>query len=135
MIYNCTSECSYPIEPFGGSVRRVAVDDHNVPTLETIVQFCRGCEEQSRLNPEIVFAFHCRGGKGRTGLMICSWLLWSRHCRTADEALELWARRRTDETIRGKAQGVQTQSQVRDVHCAELLLALVSAVECAQACI
>ena len=122
MIYNCTSECSYPIEPFGGNVHRVAIDDHNVPTLETIVQACRLCEEQRSRNPEIVFVFHCRGGKGRTGLMLCSWLLWSRHCRSADESLELWARRRTDETIRGKAQGVQTQSQVRYVHYMEQLL-------------
>lgn len=113
LIYNCTSECSYPVEAFGGNVRRVAIDDHNVPSLEAMVQCCRDCEEQARLNPEVVFAFHCRGGKGRTGLMLCAWLLWSRHCRTADEALELWARRRTDETIRGKVQGVQTQSQVR----------------------
>ena len=42
MLYNCTSECSYPVEPFGGNVRRYAIDDHNVPLLETIVCFCRG---------------------------------------------------------------------------------------------
>ena len=36
-------------------------------------------------------------------------------CSTADEALELWAKRRTDETIKGKVQGVQTMSQVRYV--------------------
>ena len=71
-------------------LRRYAIDDHNVPALATVVAFCRDLEERSRVNPEIVFAFHCRGGKGRTGLMICAWLLWSRHCRLADEALDDW---------------------------------------------
>ena len=123
MIFNCTSECAYPSEPFAGNVRRVAIDDHNVPTLETLVSFCRDLEERSRLKPEIVFAIHCRGGKGRTGLMVCAWLLWARTCRTANEALDLWARRRTDETIRGKVQGVQTMAQVRYVHYIEQLIA------------
>jgi hypothetical protein len=29
VIYNCTSECSYPTDLFNGNVRRVAIDDHN----------------------------------------------------------------------------------------------------------
>ena len=41
LIYNCTTECYYPIEFFHGKVCRIAVEDHNVPTLEAIVAFCR----------------------------------------------------------------------------------------------
>ena len=123
MIYNCTSECSYPSEPFAGRVRRIAIDDHNVPPLEVIVAFCRELEELRKKHPQMVFAIHCRGGKGRTGLMVCAWLLWTRRCETAQEALDLWARRRTDETIRGKMQGVQTTAQVRYVHYVEQLMA------------
>ena len=48
--------------------------------------------------------------------MVCSWLLWNGDCQGADEALEFWAKRRTDETLRGKVQGVQTMSQVRYGH-------------------
>ena len=39
--------------------------------------------------------------------MVASWLVYSGACQTAEEALELWAKRRTDENIRGKVQGVQ----------------------------
>ena len=45
MLFNCTSECSYPSEPFGGNVRRYAIDDHNVPLIETAVNFCKELEE------------------------------------------------------------------------------------------
>ena len=76
LIYNCTTECYYPIEFFQGKVCRIAVEDHNVPTLKAIVAFCRECDEITRRAPETVIAVHCRGGKGRTGLMVCAWLLW-----------------------------------------------------------
>ena len=168
MLFNCTSECVYPLEPFGGNVRRYAVDDHNVPPLETIVAFCKELEQararplsharfattmvplisrRSRgppfsadgrphlcvcvcvsvqlalTRPGIVYAIHCRGGKGRTGTMVCSWLLWTQHCQTAEEALELFQRRRTDERIKGKWQGVETASQKRYVRYVERYLA------------
>jgi PTEN phosphatase family protein len=35
-------------------------------------------------NPENVIAIHCKGGKGRTGTMICIWLLESRECANAE---------------------------------------------------
>ena len=70
----------------------------------------------------MVFAVHCRGGKGRTGTMICAWLLWTGHCSTACDALDLFQRRRTDEKIRGKWQGVETESQKRYVSYVERYL-------------
>jgi len=124
MIYNCTTECAYPAEPFGGCVSRVPIEDHHVPTLSTIIAFCRDLEERHTANPDITFAVHCRGGKGRTGLMVCSWLLWTRHSTTAESALAYWATRRTDENLKGKLQGVQTMAQVRYVNYIEQLLAI-----------
>ena len=63
MIYNCTSECSYPTDLFNGNVRRVAIDDHNVPTLDALLSFCRELEMTKQSRPETVFALHCKGGK------------------------------------------------------------------------
>jgi hypothetical protein len=41
---------------------------------------------------------------------------WTQHVATAEEALDLFARRRTDERIKGKWQGVETASQKRYDH-------------------
>jgi PTEN phosphatase family protein len=123
MLFNCTSECSYPDAPFGGNVKRFCIDDHNVPPMETMVEFCEELQRLSDERPSMIFAVHCRGGKGRTGTMCCSWLLWTKRCSTAAEALELFEDRRTDKTIRGKKQGVETESQKRYVRYFEQYLA------------
>ena len=54
-----------------------------MPQLSTIVAFCLELESMAEQDPLFTFAIHCRGGKGRTGLMVCSWLLWSGVCKTA----------------------------------------------------
>jgi hypothetical protein len=59
---------------------------------------------------------HCQGGKGRTGTFCAALLLWTRFCSTADEALQAFARRRTDPRLdRRHLQGVDSPSQKRYV--------------------
>ena len=53
------------------------------------------------------------GGKGRTGTMVCTWLLHSNAFPTADDALDYFASRRTDLSVGSKYQGVETPSQSR----------------------
>lgn len=64
--------------------------------------------------PSNVVAIHCKGGKGRTGLMICAYLLYSGYKRTAKEALDYFEKKRT--AGEGKRQGVTGPSQIRYVH-------------------
>jgi len=60
---------------------------------------------------------NCKAGKGRTGLIICCYLLQSNQCHTTDEALEVYGKRRTKD---GK--GVTIASQIRYIRYYERLL-------------
>ena len=90
-----------PVYPF---------DDHNVPKLYQIADFCHDVATWLSRHPENVVAVHCKAGKGRTGLMLACYLLHSGQCSTAEEALELFGRKRT-----ANAQGVTIPSQKRYV--------------------
>ena len=59
-----------------------------------------------------VIAVHCKGGKGRTGTMICCWLLESGSFESARDALEFFGKQRTDSSVGETFQGVETPSQV-----------------------
>jgi hypothetical protein len=58
---------------------------------------------------------HCQGGKGRTGTFCASLMLWTGFCSTAADALEVYARRRTDPQLgrRRRLQGVDSPAQRR----------------------
>merc|ERR1711918_14337 len=60
-----------------------------------------------------IISVHCKAGKGRTGTICCAWLLYTGECATVDDALALFAERRTDWLKRGRVQGVETKGQIR----------------------
>ncbi|KAK2168463.1 hypothetical protein NP493_1230g01005 [Ridgeia piscesae] len=62
-----------------------------------------------------VIAVHCKGGKGRTGMMICVWLVHSSEFTEAQASLNYFGNRRTDHRFGEQYQGVQTPSQSRYV--------------------
>merc|ERR1711874_181332 len=66
-------------------------------------------------DPQNIVAVHCKGGKGRTGSFIASWLLYSRECMSTEDALNTFALARTDLKRVGTLQTVDTPSQVRYV--------------------
>jgi len=118
-VYNCCPEMPYPEEPFiqaGGSVAKFDIQDHSPPLMEQFVTFLQDAREFRRQSIVNMIAIHCKAGRGRTGALCCAWLLYARRRPTAEEALEMFACRRTDARPGGRPRGAETPSQVRYVH-------------------
>ncbi|KAF2283600.1 hypothetical protein GH714_012142 [Hevea brasiliensis] len=105
-VYNLCIEESYDPAHFHGRVETYPFDDNHVPPLEMVKQFC-----ESVIHGYYKTLKYCGcalHGKGRTGLMVCAYLVYSG--MTAEEALQLYANKRTTNN-----EGVSIPSQRRYV--------------------
>ncbi|KAH9537515.1 hypothetical protein CY35_16G056400 [Sphagnum magellanicum] len=107
-VYNLCAEATYDSELFHGRVELVPFDDNFVPPLALIKLFCESVNDWLSSDPRNVAVIHCRAGKGRTGLMVCAYLVYTG--MRAEDALQLYADRRTYNN-----QGVTIASQRRYV--------------------
>ncbi|MCL7046153.1 hypothetical protein MKW94_024510 [Papaver nudicaule] len=107
-IYNlCAEEC-YDPSHFHGRVEMFPFDDNHVPPLYMIKLLCESVRSWLSADPQNIAVIHCMAGKGRTGLMVCAYLVYSG--MSAEEALQLYAQRRTTNN-----EGVSIASQRRYV--------------------
>ncbi|CAM5073441.1 unnamed protein product [Natator depressus] len=120
-IYNLCSEKGYDPVYFHYRVERVFIDDHNVPSLEEMLKFTANVRAWMKQDEKNIIAIHCKGGKGRTGTMVCTWLIDSDQFESAKESLDYFGERRTDKSTSSKFQGVETPSQSRYVGYYEIL--------------
>ena len=91
--------------------------DHNPSPIKLILEFCIDICLYIINNPEGVAAVHCKAGKGRTGVMICSYLVFSGLCQSSEKAFRYYARVRTKNNT-----GVTIASQKRYIKYFETFL-------------
>nr|XP_044633178.1 phosphatidylinositol 3,4,5-trisphosphate 3-phosphatase TPTE2-like isoform X1 [Equus asinus]XP_044633180.1 phosphatidylinositol 3,4,5-trisphosphate 3-phosphatase TPTE2-like isoform X1 [Equus asinus]XP_044633181.1 phosphatidylinositol 3,4,5-trisphosphate 3-phosphatase TPTE2-like isoform X1 [Equus asinus] len=74
-VYNLCSERSYNPKRFHHRVHRIMIDDHNVPTLKEMLTLSKEVIEWMAEDKRNIVVIHCKGGKGRTGTMVCACLI------------------------------------------------------------
>ncbi|CAL8093729.1 unnamed protein product [Calicophoron daubneyi] len=133
-VINLCHERGYSSFWFHGRTQRYYIKDHSVPRLSELLDITKSASQwldctkghagDPKSNNRVeggscnkrCIVIHCKGGKGRTGTVISSLLLYRGVCSSAEQALRFFGERRTDLGVGSKFQGVETPSQRRYVH-------------------
>ena len=89
------SERWYEPTKFHDSSAYYPFDDHNPPPFEMIEPFCEDVHKHLTGNKDNVAVVHCKAGKGRTGVMICCYMLHSGQFDESWRALQYYGEART----------------------------------------
>jgi PTEN phosphatase family protein len=94
LLFDISAEPSYGDEYFGGRVERIRVEKHNPPRMSQLVAFVEQVGKVLDEDPKTCIAVHCKSGRDRTGVMVASWLMYSRFSNSAEDAMQWFVSRR-----------------------------------------
>lgn len=110
-VWNLCAEKAYDAALFSNRVERMPFYDHQAPPIDIMRSFCMSVDEWLKQDPENVAVVHCKAGKGRTGVMISCYMVFSGSYPEPAESLRVYAVARTY-----NSKGVTIPSQIRYVH-------------------
>lgn len=96
-VYNLCSEKdrNYDKAKFDGRVTCFPFDDHHPPDFSLIQPFCDEVKKYLDEDERNVAVVHCKAGKGRTGVMVCCYLLFVGEQANAETVLRFYGDKRT----------------------------------------
>jgi phosphatidylinositol-3,4,5-trisphosphate 3-phosphatase/dual-specificity protein phosphatase PTEN len=101
----------YDYEKFHNNVQEFQWADHFPPTIDLLFHACQEIHSWLCDDVEHVVAVNCKAGKGRTGTLICCYLIFCGRIEKASDALEYFKVKRFSH-----AGGVTQPSQIRYVY-------------------
>ncbi|KQK80839.1 tensin-3 [Amazona aestiva] len=85
------SEKRYDLTKLNPKIMDVGWPDLHAPPLDKVCTICKAMESWLNNDPQHVVVIHCRGGKGRIGVVISSYMHFTNVSASADQALDRFA--------------------------------------------
>ena len=110
LIINLSNR-KYDYTKFDNQVEEYEWVDHHAPPLPTLFTICVSMKNFLKKNEKNVVFVNCQAGKGRTGTIICCFLLFSGYFTKPDDCFDYYSYKRFQ-----RGQGVTQPSQRRYVN-------------------
>eukprot|EP00961_Rhodomonas_salina_P011269 151156-Rhodomonas_salina.5 len=94
-------------------VQRVPFEDHGPPLMSEMIKFCEEAAKWLEMDQKNTIAVHCKGGKGRTGVMVAAFLMWTGHRCATRKKKERKEKNKKKEDENKKRHGVFVCSTMR----------------------
>ncbi|XP_069768430.1 tensin-3-like isoform X3 [Narcine bancroftii] len=112
LVFNL-SERRYDLSKLNSKLMDVGWPDLHAPALDKMCTICKAMETWLNNDPLHVVVIHCRGGKGRIGVVISSYMHFTYISASADQALDRFAMKKFYDD---KVSALMQPSQKRYVH-------------------